>query len=299
MKKVLKVIYAVIIMALVVGIMPIKAENVYKSYVIGEKITAQIDDKGHTGNFIVIANSDTKSDEVAVIQQNKGLDTTLKALKIRYDSNGDFIIDNSNESEDGFIETLEVTNAEIRAALTFTNAGSAVTTTDRFLSQAAGLFNGYIRTGENKKFGVMTTTDYAKMIEDYGQDSVDKVFKGQNYWLSDGSAYNNPPQFTDNDDFVIDSANNKFIVNENAETTYTMGKYARVLNAEMATTTISGNDLLKKYEPAIMFTLCKKYVVTPDNPNPDTADMNIIIMVSLGVLALGVVVISTKKILSM
>lgn len=299
MKKILRLFSLVMISVFFVGIITVNAEEkVYKDYVIGEKITAKIDDKGHTGNFIVIENSDTTSDEVVVIQANHGLDDVIKASNIRYDSNHDFKIDDN----DAYMTDLEVTNVEVRTYLAY--GSNNYTSIDRFITQAPGLFNGYIRT-INKKFGVMTVgtddSDYNYLVNKYGQDAVNKVFKGQNYWLSDGLPSSTVPQFVETESYHYEFApaeNSLKIYNSSNVNTQNISfpKYARVLDAQLATTALTGTNLTTKYEPAIMFTLCKQYIVTPDTVNPDTADMNIIIMAIVGVLAIEMVILSTRKI---
>ena len=298
MKKIMKLLYVFLLAILFLGINPVNAETAYKIYTIGEKITAQLDDKGHTGDFIVIENSDSKSDEVVVVQQNGGLDATLKALKIQYDSTGDFDI----TTNDAFLNDLKVTNAEVRTATTF---GYDYTKAGRLIVLAPTLFNGYIRTSNGnggstgtlaKKIGIMTEADW----ENLDKDAIKKALGGQYYWLSDGAAFT-PPTFTDGDTYTIDSANNKFVAHTAAgDIDYSFNDhYVRLVEGNVVKTGLSSTELTNtKYEPMIYITLCKKDIVTPDIVNPSTADMNIVMLMMLGLLSGAIIIISTKKVLS-
>lgn len=297
MKKIFSILSMFLMTFTVFGMTSVKAENTYKSYKVGEVIEAQVDKQGNKGKFIVIGDSPTTSDEVVVIQKNDGLNTAIKNRNIKYDSNNDFTIDSRDT---GTIQDIKVTNAEIRSAITFNNAGAGIGTVNRFITQAPELFSGYIRVNEGHIFGLMTTEDYSKLVTKYGQDTVDKIFANDNYWLNDGAATEEELQFTDNDTYKINSANNSFEVYDTPDhisKKYSLPKYARVVNKQLQTTALT--DLSVEYEPAIMITLCKTAIVVPNTPNPDTADMNVIMLSIIGILSLGIIVLSTKKIIKM
>ncbi len=294
MKKIFSLVSVFVIGFMFWSSIYVKAENVYKAYTIGEEITAQVDKSGHKGKFIVIEDSDTKSDEVVVIQKNGGLDDTLKALGIKYEDGG----------KEKTVDKLAVNNATIRFNITFGDGQ-----TDKVLDVISEEFNGYIRTEKGKVFGVMPyegtgegVLSYTALVNKYGQEKVDKVFEGQNYWINDGADPKGKPQFLDGDIYTINGANNSLdIKRTNGSTTsYVFEKFGRIINKEYRsgnlTSTKEAMDVL--YEPAIMITLCKKNIVVPNNPNPPTADMNIIMLSIVGLLSLGVIVLTTKKIVS-
>lgn len=293
MKKVFSFVSLFIITFMFFGMMNVEAEKVYKSYTIGEEITAQVDKNGHTGKFIVIEDSDTKSDEVVVIQKNGGLDDTVKALQIKY-------VDGGVEKTIG---KVAVNNATVRTNITY-----QLGQTDRLLDVISEKFNGYIRTEKGKVFGIMRyegkgegVLSYTELVKKYGQEKVDKVFEGQNYWINDGAANADPINFDDSDPYTINGTNNSFDVTVDGEKqVYKFNKYARIINKQYRNTALPTADekVDVLYEPAIMITLCKKDIVVPNNPNPNTADMNIIMLSIVGILSLGVVVLTTKKILA-
>ena len=270
MKKIINGLYVLILTALLLGVSPVKvkAENVYKAYVVGEKITAQIDDEGHTGNFIVIENSDTKSDEVAVIQQNNGLNGILEGFKM---------------------DSLKVTNARIGEYRAL-----QLGPINAFLSNAPSKMNGYIRT-KDKPFGMMTKEDYDTLSNKYGADYMKKIFEGQNYWLPSGDADKIVPG-TDTEGYKINEGANTITYGSGSPQTFKDN--SRILNAVYQEGEITTDHANTKYEPAIKIVLCKKNIVTPNVPNADTADMNIIMLTIVGILSSAVIVISTKKILS-
>ena len=133
MKKIFSILSMFLMTFTVFGMTSVKAENTYKSYKVGEVIEAQVDKQGNKGKFIVIGDSPTTSDEVVVIQKNDGLNTAIKNRNIKYDSNNDFTIDSRDT---GTIQDIKVTNAEIRSAITFNNAGAGIGTVNRFITQA-------------------------------------------------------------------------------------------------------------------------------------------------------------------
>lgn len=292
MKKLYSMFSLFIITFMFFGVVNVKAENTYRAYKFGEVIEAQVDKSGHKGTFIVIGDSPTTSDEVVVIQKNGGLDATVKDLKIKYTDDG----------KEKIIEKVAVNNATVRTSITL-----GMGQTDNLLDTISNEFNGYVRIDENHDFGVMTYLQYHAMLTEYGQDKIDAAFKGQKYWLNNGAVAGSDgkplePNFTDNDTYKINGANNSFDVTSDGQTTsYGMNLYGRLVNGQYKTQDLyddSEGTNETEYEPAIILTLCKPAIVVPPTENPPTADMNIIMLSVVGILSLGVVVLTTKRIIS-